>query len=146
MCWMWRTCKLKSPRNWLWRNIRNGKMSRYDEMCHMPKRNRPQSPWNNVWLLEKIVGAWLLSNLPPWKLLWWQLNFVSIISTWGVQIWPRPWGWNKGVSSPRPYHWEMLGASLESDCQSNLCWLFNSKSEDYAKPCRRIGRTTCFKQ
>ena len=30
----------------------------------------------------------------------------------------------------------MLGASLESDCRGNLCWLFSSKSEDWAKRVR----------
>ena len=29
----------------------------------------------------------------------------------------------KGVSSLGPYHWEMLGASLESDCRGSLSWL-----------------------
>ena len=117
MCWIWRKCKSKLPRNLLCQTIRNDGVSRYGEMCHMPKRNRPKSPWSNAWFLEKIVGDWLLSGLLPRKLLWWQLGFVSVIRRWSVQTWLRPWEWSKGVSSPWPYHWEMRGG------QSSLCWL-----------------------
>ena len=53
-----------------------------------------------------------------------------------MQIRRRPCERSKGVSSLWPYHWEMLGASLESDCRGSLCWLFNCKSEDYAKRVR----------
>ena len=36
-----------------------------------------------------------------------------------------------------PYHWEMLWASLKSDCQGNLWWLSFSESGDCAK-CVRV--------
>ena len=41
-----------------------------------------------------------------------------------MKIWPRLYGRGNGVSSLWPYHWEMLVASLESDCQGSPCWLF----------------------
>ena len=37
-----------------------------------------------------------------------------------MQIWPRLCERSKGVSSLWPYHWEMLGASLESDCWGSM--------------------------
>ena len=53
-----------------------------------------------------------------------------------MQIRPRLFERSKEVSSLWPYHWEMLGASVESDCWDSLCLIFNSKSEDCTKRVR----------
>ena len=56
---------------------------------------------------------------------------VLLVGGWDVQLWLCER--SNGVSSQLQSHWEMLGASIELDCRGSLCWLFNSKSEDWAK-------------
>ena len=54
---------------------------------------------------REIVCDWFLSPLLPQKLLSWQAGFVTIISRWGVQMWPRPCERSKEVSPLWPYYW-----------------------------------------
>ena len=78
----------------------------------------PKSPCKFTGFRE-IVGAWLLSHLLSQKPLWWQAYSVSIVSGWLCGMCKFDLDYVSeviGVSSLWSYHWQMLGASLESDC------------------------------
>ena len=103
-------------------------------MCRVQKgigRNRREIMHD----FREIVGAWLLSHLLP-KSCCDGKKALLVLLVNGVCKFDRDHVRSKGVNSLWPYHWDMLGASLESDSLGSLCWIFNYKSEDCAK---RVG-------
>ena len=112
-------------------------LKRNFEKCKV-KRNESQNRGEIIWyeVLEGKKNNRLVSvTSASQELLWWQLNSVSNISRWGMEIRSWPSRWNKGISSLWPDHWDMLDASLISDYWGNVL-AFITKFEDCAKHVR----------
>ena len=63
---------------------------------------------------KAAVMANMLCQYYQWVVRKFDLDYVSEV--WGGG------GWG-GVSSLRPYNWEVLGTPIKPDCRDSLCWL-----------------------